>query len=132
MIKPVINCPPDWCVATFPKMLRYQHIFDTRDIQVVEDFPVNSKTIGPFTVPAGFMSDGASVPRILWSVFPAYGKYLESAVPHDFGYVHLCLKYPKEVIDKLFRELLEAQRIPEWKIKLMYRGVKLGGKGGWD
>ena len=132
MIKPVINCPPDWCIATFPKMLRYQHIFDTQNVQLTDTFVFRSKIAGTVEVPAGYISDGASVPRLFQNIFPPYGKYLEAAVAHDYIYSDIFDRFTKKQADNVFRELLEVLRIPEWKIKLMYRGVKLGGKGGWD
>ena len=36
--------------------------------------------------PAGFQSDGASVPKLAWSLFPPFGRYLESAILHDWYY----------------------------------------------
>lgn len=38
------------------------------------------------TVPAGFTTDFASVPRGLWNVFPPAGRYAPAAVLHDFLY----------------------------------------------
>lgn len=37
-----------------------------------------------YKVPSGFVSDGATVPRILWSVFPPAGPYFWAAVLHDY------------------------------------------------
>lgn len=37
-------------------------------------------------VPAGFITDFASVPRPLWAVFPKWGKYGNAAVIHDYLY----------------------------------------------
>jgi hypothetical protein len=34
-------------------------------------------------VPPGFETDGASVPRPLWSLLPAWGRYSRAAVVHD-------------------------------------------------
>lgn len=36
------------------------------------------------TVPKGFITDGASVPRPLWDIVPAWGRYSRAAVLHDF------------------------------------------------
>lgn len=36
------------------------------------------------TVPAGFITDGASVPRFLWALLPSWGSYSRAAVVHDF------------------------------------------------
>lgn len=37
------------------------------------------------TVPAGFITDGASIPRVLWFAFAPH-EYLTSSVIHDYGY----------------------------------------------
>lgn len=41
-------------------------------------------------VPVGFVTDGASVPRWLWAVLPAWGRYSRAASIHD--YLLDCLK----------------------------------------
>lgn len=38
------------------------------------------------TVPEGFCTDFASVPRPLWWLFPTWGRYGNAAVIHDFCY----------------------------------------------
>jgi len=40
------------------------------------------------TVPAGFVTDLASVPRLLWAIVPRDGLYNGAAVVHDFLYQH--------------------------------------------
>jgi hypothetical protein len=37
-------------------------------------------------VPAGFVTDFASIPRGLWNIFPPAGPYAPAAVIHDFLY----------------------------------------------
>lgn len=39
------------------------------------------------TVPRGFTTDFASVPRPFWSLFPPWGTYGKAAVLHDYLYV---------------------------------------------
>ena len=34
-------------------------------------------------VPAGYLTDGASVPRVCWSLIPPWGSYGQAAVVHD-------------------------------------------------
>lgn len=80
-------------------------------------------------VEAGDMSDGASIPRVLWRWESPYGRSLEAAVHHDRRYR---LKIgTKEEADKLFRDGLQVLGVPAWKRQLMYLGVKWGGHGGW-
>lgn len=39
------------------------------------------------TIPKGFVTDFASIPRILWSVYPPqYASYVEPAIIHDYFY----------------------------------------------
>jgi len=45
-------------------------------------------TFRAVTVPAGFITDGASVPRPLWWFIPSWGSYSRAAVVHDY----LCLQ----------------------------------------
>lgn len=35
-------------------------------------------------VPKGFITDGASIPRPLWWLLPAWGRYSRAAVVHDY------------------------------------------------
>jgi Protein of unknown function (DUF1353) len=35
-------------------------------------------------VPIGFVTDGASVPRPLWALLPAWGRYSRAVVVHDY------------------------------------------------
>lgn len=36
------------------------------------------------TIPKGFLTDGASVPRPFWSLLPPWGDYGQAAVLHDY------------------------------------------------
>jgi hypothetical protein len=38
------------------------------------------------TIPTGFLTDGASVPRCFWNVFYPFGPYFPAALLHDFLY----------------------------------------------
>lgn len=55
--------------------------------------------------PVGFVTDGASVPRLLWLVpgFSPFGPLIAGAIPHDFGYQHgyLLMRYNRETAFKL-------------------------------
>lgn len=54
-------------------------------------------------VPAGFVTDGASVPRLLWAWLPAWGRYSRAAVVHDYCYAMLGAAVP---LDPDMREAL--------------------------
>ena len=81
-------------------------------------------------IPAGFTSDGASVPRFLWRLFPPFGKYLEAAVVHDwFCVLGHAGKSPIDSVTaaKVFKEAMIVCGVPKWKVHLMYLGVRVGG-----
>ena len=81
-------------------------------------------------VPKGFVSDGASVPRALWSLYPPFGRYLEAAIVHDW----FCVLGQKEAspIDyrdaaKVFKEAMKVCGVSWWRRNKMYWAVRLGG-----
>lgn len=82
------------------------------------------------TVPKGFETDFASVPRILWSIFPPDGTYTQAAVLHD--YLYYSGIFNRKKCDGIFLEAMEVLNVPWWKRKLMYRAVRIFGRFGWD
>lgn len=50
--------------------------------QLTEDY-VTPEVI----VPKGLITDGGTIPRVLWSLFPPYYKYLPACVVHDYMYL---------------------------------------------
>ena len=81
-------------------------------------------------VRAGLKTDGASVPRIFWNIFPPVsGRYLEAAVIHDALYA---TKYiPRKEADMIFLEAMGELGVAWWKRGLMYGGVRLFGWSAW-
>jgi len=93
-------------------------------------FYAGSQHCDDVCVPAGFTSDGASVPRALWRIYPPFGKYLEAAVIHDW----FCVLGHKgeSPIDsvaaaKVFREAMQLCGVGKWKRNKMYWAVRIGG-----
>lgn len=58
---------------------------DTGEARLVEPL-VYEGNDDTFTVPVGFVTDFASVPRLLWLLFPPRGKHTKAAVLHDYLY----------------------------------------------
>jgi len=78
-------------------------------------------------VPVGFLTDFASVPRILWNILPPYESYGKAAVLHD--YLYYTNKYPRKVCDDIFLEAMEVLKVPKWKRLVIYYSVRIfGGK----
>lgn len=86
--------------------------------------------INPYQiVPKNFEFDGASVPRMLWSLLDPFGAAAEAACVHDYLYV-TTLK-TKEYADKIFREILLDYGVDEYTAELAYRAVRRFGKGNY-
>ncbi|MDA8485149.1 DUF1353 domain-containing protein [Pseudomonas resinovorans] len=83
-----------------------------------------------FTVRRGFITDLASIPRLLRSVYDINGKSRQAAVLHDFLY---CAQLTTRVeADRLFLEALESLGIG-WATRWsMYLGVRSGGWIYWN
>ena len=75
-------------------------------------------------VPAGFVTDFASVPRIgpLYDLAGDTGH--ASATVHDW----LCRSktIPRNRADKVFLEALKVEGVPSWRRNMMYYGVRIG------
>jgi len=73
-------------------------------------------------VPKNFTTDGASVPRAFWWLFPPNRTdYLPCAIIHDY----LCNKGEYRKADEYFKQCLEEINIPKWQRWLMVTAVVL-------
>lgn len=83
-----------------------------------------------FTVPVGFQTDLATVPRIPF-VFDAFGATSnEPAALHDFLYsTH---PVTREMADDILREASAVVDVPAWRRQMMWAGVRLFGASHWD
>ena len=89
-----------------------------------------SDLLGNVEVPVGFVSDGASVPRMLWNLYPPFGEYLEAAVVHDL----FCVLGHKgespidfKMAAKVFKEAMAVCGVSRWKRQKMYLAVRWCG-----
>ncbi|EBP3805957.1 DUF1353 domain-containing protein [Salmonella enterica subsp. enterica] len=78
-------------------------------------------------VPAGFVTDLATIPRIFWSLMPPDGKYAKAAIIHDYLYDN-ALRTKREA-DLIFLDGMTVLGVPKWKRTIMYCAVRLFGKG---
>lgn len=76
-------------------------------------------------VPAGYQYDGASVPRILWSIFEPMGQHAKPAAIHDWLYA---TGFSRWMADAIFYEALLAIREPHWKSMLAWLVVRWFGE----
>jgi hypothetical protein len=81
-------------------------------------------------VPRGTVSNGASVPRLLWWIYPPYGTYTYPAVVHDFLYENNL--YTRKFADRQF--LIDMGRCNTNKFTkwLFYYIVRIFGGLNWN
>lgn len=123
--------------------------FTSRRWYLKESWTYKSNLTGKtYFVPAGFLFDGASVPRLLWPLIRPVGILLIPGLLHDFGYVngYLIVLEPgetsgetvrhdvpmeREELDDLFEligEEVNGVGLVNW---LAWAGVRMGGWLPW-
>ena len=81
-------------------------------------------------IPAGTVTDLATVPRVLWTIFPPHGRYAKAAIVHDYLYDQAI--GTKAWADCIFLEAMEVLGVPKWRRVLMYWAVRLFGEGSYQ
>ena len=96
------------------------------------------------TVPAGMVTDLASVPRWAAGLIPPDGPWTQIAVVHDLLYVtsgtgiwkgHPCISratpYTRAEADAILRDGMADLGITGWRVWAIYNAVRVGGSAGW-
>ncbi len=87
-------------------------------------------TANVLIVPAGFVTDLASVPDIAESLLPRDAEYSTAAIIHDYLYwTQACTR---EQSDNLMSLVMKETGVVAWKQLLIYGAVRLGGQQAWD
>lgn len=101
-----------------------------------------------FVVPAGFVTDFASVPRFATWLIPRFGKYTKAAILHDWLCVRLANEHSGPLTgpiprasavdtDGLFRRVMREEGVSWLQRWLMWTGVRWGAlanparRAGW-
>lgn len=90
------------------------------------------------TVPEGFYTDMASVPKALWFWIAPFGKHQEAALIHDYLYANSGLllglekKLTRKESDQLFYEIMKKDGTNKVKARIMKWSVNLFGWLFWE
>ncbi|MFJ7316765.1 DUF1353 domain-containing protein [Pseudomonas sp. NPDC098747] len=83
-------------------------------------------------VPAGYLTDGASVPRLFWSLIPPWGAYGQAAVVHDIVCEYLSVTVDgqpqlvtRSACDQILLEAMTVLEVPTVKRKVISGAVGL-------
>lgn len=78
-----------------------------------------------FTVPVGFVTDLASVPRAFWWLFPPHGDYTKAAVLHDYLYSSNVVS--RLWADEIFNEAMRVLGVNHATRWLIFKAVRTFG-----
>jgi hypothetical protein len=103
-----------WLVT---KAFTYYVDFDTKKLRV--------------EIPLGFLTDGASVPKIFWNIIPPWGRYGQAAIVHDWLCENLYFldendqKVPitRKRCDQTLYEAMQVLGVPPTTAKMIYGAV---------
>jgi len=99
---------------------------NAKEWQTLEDLTYQTSDWKTYTIPEGFIFDGASVPKIFHRIAtPMGGNYTKSSCLHDYLYRNKLL--PRKECDKLFLEAMQSEGVPRWKRYCMWASVRIGG-----
>ena len=135
------NPPRNW---TLDVPLKFQSdILDATSIEMLKFCGIQvTKTTGTVTVPKGYITDLASVPRVCWA-FIAPFDVARAAVVHDIMYEKINGAYNlgkipskkdresyRKIADNVFRDGMRAAEpaVPKWKIFSAYWSVRMFGR----
>jgi Protein of unknown function (DUF1353) len=85
--------------------------------------PVNRSL---YVVPAGYVTDFASVPRAAKLFYTQFGDWVEASVIHDWLY-DVGQEGHKDEADRIFREALKEQGVGGFSRTVMFLAVRAGG-----
>jgi hypothetical protein len=123
-------------MSTFTTPLQVECLDDGRHYRLLAEFDFASEVLERIIrVPFGFVTDFASVPRVLWALIPPTGRYSKAAVIHDLAYQ--CPEMITPIItrlqgDRLLLEGMCALRTGWLTRWLIFWGVRAGGWPTWN
>ena len=98
--------------------------------ELAEDWSVSLLCVR-FVIRAGFVTDGASVPRMAWFLagHPMESPRVLAALAHDWLYAaHVCTR---EEADAVYREILLRYRAA-WRVWVEHKALRIFGEAAWQ
>lgn len=123
--------PSASAIVVMPPSPATRGFLESEGFLLLEDYTYEIGDSGKvITVPAGFVTDFASIPFPVRGILPSQGYYSRGAVIHDFLYwSQLCTR---EQADNLLWIAMKESDVPAWKRQAVYWGVNIGGDSAWD
>ena len=98
--------------------------------ELAEDWFIET-SFGLFVIRAGFITDGASVPRMAWlfAGHPMESPRVLAALVHDWIYMSHAI--PREIADLIYKEILERFRA-KWRVWVEWKALVWFGRAAWE
>lgn len=91
---------------------------------------LNNKSTAKIVVPRGFVTDLASTPREIWSLYPPFGKYLTASILHDYLYwQQVCTR---EQADKIIYQAMHDAGVAPATQTSFFVALDTFGKTAWE
>lgn len=86
-----------------------------------------------YRIPAGFKTDGASIPRFLWRVCgtPLAVPRIFAAIVHDWLYSGGDIRVSRAEADAIYRDLQIALGVSRFKASIEWGALRLCGRTHW-
>lgn len=100
---------------------------------VLEDMPfqvrLDDGSSGTLLVPRGFVTDLASTPPAIWSLYPPFGKYLTAAILHDYLYWRGTCTQAQA--DKIIYQSMRDAGVDQAAQSRFYVALRAAGEEAW-
>ena len=98
--------------------------------KIHEQFQYESDVLDTtITIPVGFVTDGASIPKFFWNIIQPTGPYFRAAVIHD--YLYRWQKFTRRQSDNALLEGMWVLKCKIWQYVCVYIAVRLFGGWAW-
>lgn len=108
--------------------------------ELMENFTFKRGVIH-FVIRAGFKTDLASIPRILWRIIAPFELSITAPLVHDYLYRNsgritcaasgIRRKLSRSDTDKLFGQIMEDENVSWWRRAAAYRAVRMFAGLAW-
>lgn len=98
--------------------------------ELLQDVVITLSNGQEITIAAGYKTDFASVPRLLWGIVSTVGKHNLATLIHDWIYDNRIGTRKAADLEMLY--WLRKSGVSDVKAYMMYVAVRIGGKSWWD